>query len=354
MRVPSAPLERLLCHNVRRMDGDRHAWERPGAHEEAPGVWRIPLPLPGDALKAVNVYAMADGDRLVMIDGGWSLEGAPELLAEALKPVGFAPADIRDFLVTHVHRDHYTLAIALRRLHGGRVSLGEGEKACLDAFHTITVHPDIAALYEAGAVELSRMLAEWRGERDLTDFEYPDRWLTDGVEIPLRSRALRAIATPGHTRGHVVFHDSEGGVLFAGDHVLPHITPSIGVELVRPPSPLRDYMDSLRTVRALPDALLLPAHGPAAPSVHARVDELVRHHEKRLETMYAVVEQGAATAFEVAQAIPWTRRERRFGELDMFNQMLAVHETVAHLTVLVENGQLVAKPVDRIVHYALA
>ena len=48
---------------------DRHAWEQPGAHEEAPGVWRIPLPLPGDSLKAVNVYAVADGDRLVMIDG---------------------------------------------------------------------------------------------------------------------------------------------------------------------------------------------------------------------------------------------------------------------------------------------
>ena len=38
-------------------DADRHAWERPGAFEVAPGVHRIPLPLPGDALKAVNVYA---------------------------------------------------------------------------------------------------------------------------------------------------------------------------------------------------------------------------------------------------------------------------------------------------------
>ena len=35
--------------------------------------------------------------------------------------------------------------------------------------------------------------------------------------------------------------------LFAGDHVLPHITPSIGVELVRPESPLRNYLASLRS-----------------------------------------------------------------------------------------------------------
>ena len=40
---------------------DRHAWERPGAHEVAPGVHRIPLPLPGDSLKAVNVYVTVTG-----------------------------------------------------------------------------------------------------------------------------------------------------------------------------------------------------------------------------------------------------------------------------------------------------
>ena len=60
---------------------DRHAWEQPGAHEEAPGVYRIPLPLPGDHLKAVNVYAIADGDRLVLVDGGWALAESMELLA---------------------------------------------------------------------------------------------------------------------------------------------------------------------------------------------------------------------------------------------------------------------------------
>ncbi|MGN6609136.1 MAG: MBL fold metallo-hydrolase [Jatrophihabitans sp.] len=332
---------------------DRHAWEQPGAHEEAPGVWRIPLPLPGDSLKAVNVYAVADGDRLVMIDGGWALEGSPELLAGALRSIEYQPGDVREYLVTHVHRDHYTLAVAMRREHGGSVALGEGEKATLDAFYEVTVHPDIAALHEAGALDLSRMLAAWRGERDTTDWEYPDRWLTDGIDVPLSTRTLRVIATPGHTRGHVVFHDPEHGVLFAGDHVLPHITPSLGVELVRPQSPLRLYMDSLATVRALPDARLLPAHGPAVASVHARVDELVRHHEQRLEIMLGEVRKGAATAFEVANAIGWTRRGRAFAELDEFNQMLAVHETVAHLRLLVEHGELTASSADGITHYAV-
>ena len=330
---------------------DRHAWERPGAHEVAPGIHRIPLPLPGDGLKAVNVYAVADGDRLVLIDGGWALDQAEELLAAAVAAIGYRLPDIREFLVTHLHRDHYTNAVALRRRHGASVALGEGERAGLDAVRTVQVHPDVARLHEAGALEMSRMLAEWHGERDLLNWEDPDRWLADGVDVPLETRTLRVIATPGHTRGHVVFHDPEHATLFAGDHVLPHITPSIGVELNRPPSPLRDYLTSLELIRALPDARLLPAHGPVTASVHDRIDQLLAHHEERLTATARAVDAGNSTAFEVTQALTWTRRRRRYDELDLFNQILAVHETMAHLRVLADRGRLAEATVDGVAHF---
>src|SRR3954453_1985941 len=107
-------------------ESDRHAWEQPGAHEVAPGVHRIPLPLPGDSLKAVNIYAISDGDQVVLIDGGWALEEAEALLATGLAPIGYELGDVREFLVTHLPRDHYTQAVALRRHPGGMVSVGEG------------------------------------------------------------------------------------------------------------------------------------------------------------------------------------------------------------------------------------
>jgi glyoxylase-like metal-dependent hydrolase (beta-lactamase superfamily II) len=333
---------------------DRHAWERPGAHEVSPGVHRIPLPLPGDHLKAVNVYAIADGDQVVLIDAGWALDESEELLATGLRSVGYELGDVREFLVTHLHRDHYTQAVALRRNHGGVVSVGEGERACLELLHTVEVHPDVARLYDAGALDLSNMLAEWRGERDLLNWEDPDRWLTDGIDVELQTRTLRVISTPGHTRGHVVFHDPGHGALFAGDHVLPHITPSIGVELNRPPSPLRDYLTSLELIRALPDARLLPAHGPVTVSVHDRIDELLAHHEERLTDTAAAVEKGASTAFETARILTWTRRRRAFDDLDMFNQILAIHETMAHLVVLVERGWLTSTTTAGITHFARA
>jgi glyoxylase-like metal-dependent hydrolase (beta-lactamase superfamily II) len=337
---------------------DRHAWEQPGAHEEAPGIYRIALPLPGDHLKAVNVYAIADGEQVVMIDGGWALADAEELLTESLAQIGYGLSDVREFLVTHVHRDHYTQAIAVRRAVGSRVSLGEGEQITLEAIRSVNAHPDVVSLYGAGALELSRQLESWTHSQgdasDRTNWEDPDRWLPDGLDIPLSTRTLRVIATPGHTRGHVVFHDPAAKVLFGGDHVLPHITPSIGIEMVRPPSPLRDYMGSLLLTKTLPDARLLPAHGPVTESVHQRVDELLAHHEQRLIDTAAAIDKGAGTGFQAAKILTWTRRQRHFDELDLFNQIMAVNETMAHLQVLVERGRLHREILDGVEYFSRA
>lgn len=110
----------------------RSEWIESGAFQVAPGVHRIPLPLPTDGLRAVNVYAIEDDDGLVLIDGGWSLEESRRQLETSLKEIGFGLADISRFLVTHVHRDHYTQAVAVRREFGTRVSLGIGERPTLE------------------------------------------------------------------------------------------------------------------------------------------------------------------------------------------------------------------------------
>ena len=150
----------------------------------------------------------------------------------------------------------------------------------------------------------------------------------------------------------LVYVDDAAGLMFAGDHVLPHITPSIGLEAARTDLPLGDFLDSLQRVRELPDMRLLPAHGPVTGSVHQRVDELLDHHDRRLADTAKVVERGACTAYEAARALTWTRRERAFADLDPFNQMMAVLETAAHLDVLALRGRLRREDVDGVVHYA--
>jgi glyoxylase-like metal-dependent hydrolase (beta-lactamase superfamily II) len=332
-------------------------WSTPGIYAVAPGVHRIPLPLPGDALKAVNVYALdLDGDGgTLLVDAGQIDSGAAELLAAALAALDRSPADVRRVLVTHVHRDHYTLAVELRREHGAVVALGAGERGSLlvAGGPTPALDPQLTALRRCGADALVRELSAMDGRdgmpRDI--WEEPDDWLTDGAMLPAGDRALRALETPGHTQGHLVYHDAGNALLFAGDHVLPHITPSIGFEAVRAPHPLRDYLGSLRRVRGLPDARLLPAHGRVTESAHARIDELLEHHDSRLAATERAVRSGRDTAAAVAVGLTWTRRERALTELDPFNRMLAVLETDSHLDLLVLQGRLCVDEVDGVGHY---
>ena len=158
--------------------------------------------------------------------------------------------------------------------------------------------------------------------------------------LSVGTRTIDAVSTPGHTQGHFVFADLEAGLLFAGDHVLPTITPSIGFEPAYADQPLGDFLGSLAKVRAMPDLRLLPAHGDVTPSTHTRIDALVAHHDERLALCLASVLAGRTTAYAVAGDLPWTRHERRLDELDVFNSALASMETMAHLELLAARGSI--------------
>jgi glyoxylase-like metal-dependent hydrolase (beta-lactamase superfamily II) len=328
---------------------DPRAWETPGAELVAPGIHRIPLPLPGDSLRAVNVYALERGNKQVdLVDGGWAVEAAVTELDRALSSIGSSIDGVGRVFVTHLHRDHYTLAVLLRRRYGTQVLIGAGEKSGLAA---VADHHD--DLLPAPFVERMR----WHGAGDLLDlieasdgdvmepinadvWEQADIWLQDAEQFQVGGHQLDVISTPGHTIGHSVFRVRSAGVLFTGDHVLPHITPSIGFEANLTGSPLTRYLSSLRLILGLPDHRMLPAHGPVIDSTHARVREILEHHDLRLEKTMEALEHGGDNARDIAAALPWTRRDRNLTDLPPFEQVLAVNETATHLDHLVETGAI--------------
>ncbi|WP_158845670.1 MBL fold metallo-hydrolase [Saccharothrix deserti] len=323
-------------------------WAEPGAHPVAPGVHRVPLPLPGDGLRAVNVYLLDTADGIVMVDGGWALPAARLRLERAMASIRHDLGEIRRILVTHVHRDHYTQAVELRRLFGARVALGAGERHGLEMLNRIRSNIPVSsldALRRNGADDLAERVARTLDDFDATIWGAPDEWLSAG-ELAVGDRTLRVIPTPGHTEGHVVFLDESERLLFAGDHVLPHITPSIGFELGEPGSPLADYLRSLRLMTTFADARLLPAHGPVADSTHARVADLLAHHDTRLAEAAEALGEQVLDAHAVARRLTWTRRRIGFADLDDFNRMLAVNETAAHLRVLVGTGRATVVTAD--------
>src|SRR5580658_6852335 len=183
---------------------DRYAWTQPGVEDLGGGVYRIPLPLPMDGLKAVNVYAITDPGGVDLIDAGIALVPARE-----------------------------RLTVELRRTFHSLISLGEGERENLIAIRELMNGNGsrerlfgFDSLRRLGAAELEAGLAAADRQPPATvEWEDPDRWVADGTDLDLRTRTLRAVHTPGHTRGHLVYHDAAAQLMFAGDHVLPHITP---------------------------------------------------------------------------------------------------------------------------------
>jgi glyoxylase-like metal-dependent hydrolase (beta-lactamase superfamily II) len=330
---------------------DRHQWMEPGAYEVEDGVWRIPAALPLDGLRAVNIYALVDHDGLTLIDGGWAVEAGRQTLVRGLAEIGAELGDIRRFLVTHAHRDHYTNAIAVRREFGAAVRLGLGERPTIETLTAPspprwTAQFDALRRHGADSVVVALQAAGVTGAAGDLGYDWPDEWISDGQTFQVGDRVLEAIATPGHTRGHLVFVDRASELLFAGDHVLPHITPSVAFEVAPSPLALRDYLGSLRAVRALDDMSLLPAHGPLGARSHARIDELLAHHHSRLAEMADLLSPDGSTAYEVASLVGWTSRRRKFADLDPFNQMLAVYETALHLELLVDQARAAKRDDD--------
>jgi glyoxylase-like metal-dependent hydrolase (beta-lactamase superfamily II) len=331
-------------------------WTEPGVFEVVPGVFRIPLPLPNDGLRAVNVYAVTGPDGPVLVDSGWAIPIGIELLEKGLQEIGAEFGDVQRFLITHMHRDHYSQALEVRRTHGTRITLGAEERHSLEiAMQVERVGGAHHGEYvrSLGAAKVADIMAASRPKHNADEWELPTDWFTPNEIIDANGRSLEAVETPGHTRGHVVFFDTPNALLFSGDHVLPTITPSIGFEPALSDNPLGAFLESLAIVRSRPDTMLLPAHGPVAPSSHTRVDELVEHHRLRLDAMAAVLGWGATTPAEVAEKVTWTRRERSLDELDTFNQFLAVCETAAHLNLLVSQGRATVDIRGNVRHYTL-
>jgi glyoxylase-like metal-dependent hydrolase (beta-lactamase superfamily II) len=331
-------------------------WSDPDVETIADGVHRIPLPLhdfPG--LKAVNVYALEDSSGLSLIDSGADDLISHDSLEAGLKHLGYTLHDVRQVVVTHVHYDHLGQATAISRSTGAEVCLGEGERL---SFEQLAFEPErfpvlrTTWLERCGAHEfVLEMIADPDFGPKLVDWDRPGRWINDGDRIGIGDRSLVALATPGHTRGHMSFEDLDRRLLFSGDHVLPHITPSIGFESQRSATALGDFLSSLARVRNLSVDVVLPAHGEVFTDLSGRVDELLAHHEGRLLECLEAIPSAGATAFEVAQRITWTRRRTPYEILRLPDRVLAIWETGAHLELLESQGRLVLDDVDGVASY---
>ena len=114
--------------------------------------------------------------------------------------------------------------------------------------------------------------------------------MRDGDRIAIGARTWTVVTGSGHSPEHACLVDFEGGLMIAGDQVLPRITSNVSATLIEPEAdPLGEWLASIARFRTkLPaDLLVLPAHGEPFTGLHARLDALAAGHRKQLDSLHA-------------------------------------------------------------------
>jgi glyoxylase-like metal-dependent hydrolase (beta-lactamase superfamily II) len=303
----------------------------------APGVRRIAVPLPL-ALKIVNAYLVEGAAGWALVDTGLHTEDGERALRDGVSAAGLDLADVRRVFVTHVHPDHIGMAGTMEHAgaeivmhgpearHARKLWSGDGQLSG-DSYRWFLHHgmpPDVDDRMREAWVSMGRKVDPLGAITEVAD--------TDIVD--LGDRRARVVWTPGHTDFHAALFDEASGVLFAGDHVLPHITSNISLYPWSRDDPLGDFLDALRAVRRLPVKRVLPAHGDPFDDLAGRVDELLEHHRERLAKVLEIVDGRERDAYAICRDLfPKLRNphEERF----------ALAETLAHLRYLERRGKIV-------------
>lgn len=303
------------------------------------GVWSVPVPIPGNPLGYTLVYAIESPGGPVLVDAGWNDPDAWRALRDGLTTIGMDVREVAGVVVTHFHPDHAGLAGRVREESGGWIAMHEADVAFIREFREAArdgVHPAFRTdmLRRAGADDQD--VAEMAGHRPDPP-ALPDRELRDGDLVDLPNRKLRTIWTPGHSPGHICLHLEDANRLFTGDHVLPGITPHIGIYPYdrEDMDPLGDFLASLERIAALGDVEALPAHEWIFPDAAKRASRIRDHHEDRLTDLSRLLTTDPLTIWQVAARMTWNRP---WADLPPMLRGMAAGEAAAHLRTLEARG----------------
>lgn len=305
----------------------------------AEGIDWARLPVPG-SLKHVNIWLLDDGDGVAVLDTG--LDNAPCREAwQALLDGPLAGRRVTRVIVTHFHPDHIGLAGWLTERFDAPLLMTRAEWlfARMLAADVRDAPPREAFSYwRAAGWSESAIAAEaakgWgRFSSVVSPVPVGFVRIGDGDTIRIDARTWRVVVGSGHSPEHACLVDDAGGLMIAGDQVLPRITSNVSLSVSEPQAdPLGEWLHSIARLRALPeDLLVLPSHGEPFTGLHARLDALDHGHRDRLDALHAYLSEPrrAVDCFSVL-----------FGRrIDDSILGLATGEAMAHLRHLEVEGR---------------
>ena len=334
----------------------------------AEGVFqfKVPMPtrrdIPDGGLRYTLVYAVQISGGWVVIDAGLNTDEGFKAFQGYLSEAGIVPQDVSLIVITHGHPDHMGLANRFKELTGARLAMhrldasgGDHHRARAEGAEAEAVREWIQRYGipegELRGEFIRRPPGDFHGDASPWHFSPPSvDLLLEGGEELVAGSGLWAVWTPGHSAGHLCIHDRKRRLLFAGDHVLPTITPHVSLYPGDDGNPLGHFLEAQRYLKELDVDMVHPAHEHSFPDLGRRVDEILDHHRERMNEMLAQVRNGPRTAWQITSGIKWNVAP--WEQLGSGTRRMALMETMSHLQHMVEEGELSRQETDSVVQYA--
>ncbi|MHB8604863.1 MAG: MBL fold metallo-hydrolase [Thermoplasmatota archaeon] len=207
--------------------------------------------------------------RPLYFDSVYACDG---VLIDTMMPRGAAPfaafaeeQRVTTALITHAHEDHAGNARALLQ-RGVRVLVPPGEQEDVErGTGNIPFYRDQTWGSAEGAPGVEPLPAE--------------------VKRP-GGGAFRVLSTPGHSRDHVAFEDTDTGWIFCGDAYIGKLKGT------RPHEDVPAQVASLRRMRERAPPKLMPAHGRVVEDPRATLDATIEYFDSLERRGRALAAQG--------------------------------------------------------------
>ena len=291
---------------------------------------------PKRTLYSTNVYIFKGKERSLVVDPGWLSNEALEQFVGVLKELEI---DQKDTFITytHAHKDHFGPARLIQQETECRFLLPKIDGA---VYHELIEREmaSIDACMKTWGLPEGHVKECFKTSRDAWSalIEPPYEAFENEDCLHFGDFELKAIWTPGHTYDHICFYDQRRKLLLSGDMIMKKVTPCLCAPMPGMRDSLNLFQYSLRKLRTINVALVLPGHGKPITDMTAEINREYMANTLRSEEVLKLC-ANEHSCYELFGLLHWNVPFERMTNGEVSVAML---ETQSHLEYLCNTGML--------------